>query len=118
MSYPCDRPILAINQTKGKLAVIGSTEMLSDEYFEKEENQKIFEFLLKFFFTREVEFDKKSPQLDVEYRYAPDIAELSEKLKSCLQESDELPKDVTTLFDCTLFKFDIDQIPEAVKLYE
>lgn len=38
MSYPCDRPILAINQTKGKLAVIGSTEMLSDEYFEKEEN--------------------------------------------------------------------------------
>ncbi|CAD8120067.1 unnamed protein product [Paramecium sonneborni] len=118
MSYPCEKPIMAINQEKGKLVVIGSTDIFNDEYFEKDDNQKIFDFLLKFFFTKEVEFDKKTPFIENDCKNAPDIAELSDKLKSCLQESEELPKDVTTLFDSTLFKFDLDLIPDAVKLYE
>lgn len=44
LSYPVNRPIAAVCQLKGhgKLAVIGSTEMFTDEYFEKEENSKIF----------------------------------------------------------------------------
>lgn len=72
--------------------------MFNDDYFDKEDNTKIFEFLMKFFFTKEVEFDKKKETNaagDVDYNYAPDIAELSEKLKSCLQESEELPRDFT-----------------------
>ena len=59
---------------------------------------KIFDFLMKFYFTKEVEFDKKREQVasaDADYLYAPDIAELSEKLKSCLQEGEELPRDFT-----------------------
>jgi len=32
--------------------------MFADEYFEKEENSKFFDFLMRFFFTKEVEFDK------------------------------------------------------------
>lgn len=32
--------------------------MFNDEYFEKEDNAKIFEFLIKFFMTKEVEFEK------------------------------------------------------------
>ncbi|KAM3132992.1 hypothetical protein pb186bvf_014848 [Paramecium bursaria] len=118
MSYPSDRPIMAINQTKGKLVVLGSTDIFSDEYFEKENNAKLFDFILKYFFTKEVDFDKKTAQLEQEYYYAPDVAELSEKLKSCLQESEELPRDPTTMFDTNLFKFDIDHIPEAIKLFE
>jgi len=38
-------------------------------------------------------------------------------LRSCLQESDPLPRDFTQLFDDSLFKFDTDLIPEGVKLY-
>ncbi len=67
--------------------MIGSTDMFADEYFEKEENSKFFDFLMRFFFTKEVEFDKKkepTANADNEYNFAPDIAELSEKLKSCL----------------------------------
>jgi intraflagellar transport protein 52 len=41
--------------------VIGSTDIFNDEYFEKEENQKLFDFVLKYFFTKEVEFDRKPP---------------------------------------------------------
>lgn len=32
--------------------------MFSDEYFEKEDNAKIFDFLIKFFMTKEVSFSK------------------------------------------------------------
>lgn len=84
MSYPCERPIMAINSDKGKLVVIGSTDIFNDEYFEKDDNQKIFDFLLKFYFSKDVEFDKKAPFNESENKNAPDIAELSDKLKSCL----------------------------------
>jgi intraflagellar transport protein 52 len=35
-----------------------------------------------------------------------------------LQESDELPKNFTTLFNEKLYKFDTDLIPETLELYE
>ena len=31
--------------------------MFTDEYFEKENNQKIFDFFLKFLLTKEVDFE-------------------------------------------------------------
>lgn len=48
----------------------------------------------------------------------PDITSLADKLRSCLQESDDLPKDFTTLFNEKLFKFDTDLIPQALELYK
>lgn len=53
-----------------------------------------------------------------DYHYLPETAEISETLRSCLQESEELPKDFTTLFDMNLFKFDTSLIPAAVELYD
>jgi intraflagellar transport protein 52 len=52
-----------------------------------------------------------------EYVHVPDITALADRLRSCLQESDELPRDFTTLFHNKLYKFDTDLIPEAIKLY-
>ena len=43
----------------GKLVVVGSYEMFTDEYFEKEDNSKIFDFFIKFFMTKEVQFEKQ-----------------------------------------------------------
>lgn len=31
--------------------------MFTDEYFEKEDNQKLFDFYIKYFLTKEVEFE-------------------------------------------------------------
>jgi intraflagellar transport protein 52 len=44
LSYPINRPVCAVYQEKngGKLVVMGSTDIFTDEYFDKEENQKIF----------------------------------------------------------------------------
>ena len=47
----------------------------------------------------------------------PDITALADRLRSCLQESDELPRDFTTMFNDKLYKFDTDLIPEAIKLF-
>jgi hypothetical protein len=33
------------------------------------------------------------------YNFVPDISEMAENLKSCLQGSHDLPKDFTKLFD-------------------
>ena len=52
------------------------------------------------------------------YHHLPDCEALSERVKCCLQESEEVTKDFTTLFDETLFKFDTSLIPEAVALYD
>jgi len=42
--------------------------------------------LLKFFFTEEVEIEQTKDITEFpEYQHVPDVAEMAEKLKSCLQ---------------------------------
>lgn len=48
----------------------------------------------------------------------PDITALADRLRSCLQESDDLPKDFTTLFHTNLYKFDTDLVPQAIELFK
>ena len=52
------------------------------------------------------------------YNFVPDISEMAENLKSCLQESPDLPKDFTKLFDTELFSLDTELVPEIAKLYK
>ena len=93
--------------------------MFNDYYFEKEENQKIFDFLLKFLLTNEVQLDKNQNEQNIQdYTYVPEIIELAENLKSCLEQPEELPKDFTKLFEENLFKFSTDLIPESIALYQ
>lgn len=68
----------------------------------------------------EAEFErniKEDPELS-EYVHVPDITALADRLRSCLQESDDLPRDFTTLFNDKVYKFDTDLIPEAIKLFD
>ena len=53
-----------------------------------------------------------------EYMHVPDITALADRLRSCLQESDELPKDFTTLFNDKLYTFDTNLVPEALSLFK
>ena len=45
----------------------------------------------------------------------PDVSQLAEQVKSCLQESDEVPRDITKLFDSSLFKIDTSTVPRVIK---
>ena len=48
----------------------------------------------------------------------PDTQALAERLRSCLQESEPLPRDFTKLFHSEPFGFDTHLVPEAAKLYD
>lgn len=50
-----------------------------------------------------------------DYNMLPDIAKLAGQLKTCLQESDDVPRDITMLFDNSLFKLDTSLVPNAIK---
>ena len=57
--------------------------------------------------------DSDDPEIN-DYHYLPDTHALAERLRVCVEERDELPRDFTTMFDQTMFKFDTNLIPEAV----
>ena len=40
---------------------------------------------------------------------------MAEQVKSCLQETEEVPRDITTLFDSSLYKLDTSLVPKAIK---
>jgi len=119
ISYPLNRPLAAACEVgKGRLLVIGSVRIFDDDYLDFEMNSALFSHLMKWC-TRQSDLDLTTgtyPELE-EYHYIPDTRTLAEDLKSCLQESEPLPRDFTQLFDSTLFGFDTSSIPEAVKLY-
>ena len=50
-----------------------------------------------------------------DYNYLPDTATMAEQVKSCLQETEEVPRDITTLFDSSLYKLDTSLVPKAIK---
>ncbi|XP_058033817.1 intraflagellar transport protein 52 homolog isoform X1 [Ahaetulla prasina] len=121
--FPLNRPILAFYPYKtqgGKLAVLGSCHMFSDQYLEKEENTKIMEVLFQWLTTNDIhlnQIDAEDPEIS-DYTMLPDIATLSERLRVCLQEGDENPRDFTTLFDMSIYQLDTTALPKIIKSYE
>ncbi|XP_053105532.1 intraflagellar transport protein 52 homolog isoform X1 [Hemicordylus capensis] len=104
----------------GKLAVLGSCHMFSDQYLEKEENSKIMDVLFQWLTTSDIhlnQIDAEDPEIS-DYTMLPDIATLSDRLRVCLQEGDENPRDFTTLFDMSVYQMDTTALPKIIKSYE
>jgi len=122
ISYPLNRPVGAVYEKPGmgKICVMGSVRMLDDEYFECEKNKQIVDTLIKWLLNlSDVNFSfpyGEEPEIS-DYHHIPHTQGLAMNLRSCLQENEPLPRDFTQLFDETLFKFDMDLVPEGVKLY-
>jgi len=126
ISYPMNRPIAACAPSKsgkGRLCVLGSSSIFSDDWLMKEHNYKLLEALLQWLLDHTMTLDarKRDKAGDAEiseYRHLPNTEALAERLRPCLEENEPLPKDFTKLFDHKLFQFDTKLIPEAVKLYD
>ncbi|XP_050403597.1 intraflagellar transport protein 52 homolog isoform X1 [Patella vulgata] len=124
--FPLNRPVCALHSSKmnikgrGKLAVVGSVHMFHDQYIDKEENSKVLDVLIQYLTTDDIKLniiDAEDPEIS-DYNQLPDTARLSDELKTCLQESDDIPRDITTLFDHSLFKLDTSIVPKAIDAYE
>ncbi|XP_008272679.2 intraflagellar transport protein 52 homolog isoform X2 [Oryctolagus cuniculus] len=121
--FPLNRPILAFYHSKnqgGKLAVLGSCHMFSDQYLDKEENSKIMDVVFQWLTTEDIhlnQIDAEDPEIS-DYMMLPDTATLSERLRVCLQEGDENPRDFTTLFDLSIYQLDTASLPKVIKAHE
>ncbi|QQP54512.1 Intraflagellar transport protein 52-like protein, partial [Caligus rogercresseyi] len=65
VSYPLNRPICAFYKhpnTNGKLAVLGSTAIFSDQYIDKEDNHKLKDIVFNFLTSDEIKLN----QIDAE----------------------------------------------------
>jgi len=122
ISYPLNRPIAAVHSKAGmgRICVIGSVHMFGDDFLDCEKNRQVIDTLLRWLMKLsdcELSYGYgEEPELS-EYHHIPHTQGLAMNLRSCLQENEPLPRDFTQLFDDSLFKFDTDLIPEAVKLY-
>merc|ERR1712054_437648 len=93
---------------------------MGDNWVDKDENGKLCEILVKWLTcSGDVNMDvMDAEEPDVsDYHHLPDTEALAERVRCCLQETEEVTKDFTLLFDDSLFKFDTSLIPEAVELY-
>uniref|UniRef100_A0A8C1RX38 Intraflagellar transport protein 52 homolog n=1 Tax=Cyprinus carpio TaxID=7962 RepID=A0A8C1RX38_CYPCA len=115
--FPLNRPVLAFHQVKnaGKLAALGSCHMFSDQYLDKEENSKIMDVVFQWLTTDSIplnQIDAEDPEI-TDYTMLPDTGSLSERLRVCLQEGDENPRDFTSLFDMSLLKLHTNTLPSV-----
>eukprot|EP00048_Salpingoeca_helianthica_P016094 m.230426 g.230426 ORF g.230426 m.230426 type:complete len:418 (-) comp18009_c0_seq1:218-1471(-) len=122
VSLPMNQPVCALAniKRKGRLMVLGSYQMFSDQYFDKEDNAKLFDVLLQLATSSTIQLnaiDAQNPDVP-DNVYLPDTAKLAEQLRVCLQEGDEVPRDFTTLADRTLFGISTAAIPAAVRAFE
>ena len=71
--------------------------MFDDEFLDKEDNNKVWYGMMRFL-TQGADIQDNPGREDnaiTEYHRTPDTSQLSENLRSCLQESKPLPKDFT-----------------------
>lgn len=123
VSFPLNRPVGAFfpgtRSGKGKIAVLGSAHMFSDQYLDKEENTKILDVIINYLTSDDIKMnviDAEDPEV-ADYNMQPDTSQLADQVKSCLQESDEVPRDITRLFDSALYTIDTSTVPKVIKAY-
>ena len=123
ISYPLNRPLCICANSKsgkGKICLLGSIKFLNNDYIDKEENRKVIEGLLKWLLgltNPGVTIPSKEVSIS-NYTYIPNIISLSDKVKSCLEEAKEPPRNFNDLYDMSLFKIDNNLVPEAIELYD
>ena len=129
ISYPMNRPIASIWESdtvneiggkRGRFIVIGSTEIFSDDWIDKEENSKLCDILFSWlldFAEIDMMTDRRDDNL-TEFTAVPNIETLSESIKPCLQGLEDLPVDFSRLFDLNVHKFDLNHISDVVNMYK
>jgi intraflagellar transport protein 52 len=122
VAYPLSIPTAGVYHDRdgagGRILCLGSSMMLSDDWVGKEENGKLADVLFRWCLGGYSlnQFDMTQPDV-ADLVYVPDTADLANRVRCCLQESEQVPRDPTTMFDATLFKFDTSLVPEAIALY-
>jgi intraflagellar transport protein 52 len=118
-SYPLNRPIIAHARIgKGTLTVFGSAHVFSDEWIKCESNGKLAKFIIGLIITKTEalnEIDAEHPEV-TERWYTPDIQSMSERLRSCIHESEKLRPDFKENFDRGFFRMDMSFVAQSERV--
>lgn len=124
VSFPQDRPVLALYQhpgpSGGRLAVLGSAALLSDQYLDKEDNNKVKDVVMAFLTSDDVklnQIDAEDPEV-ADYTMVPDTGRMADITRVCLQESEEIPPDYTRLFQSRLFSISTTAVPRTISAHK
>ena len=125
-SYPVDCPIVSAwegenagNRPRGKLLVVGSADVFSDSWIEKEENNELCNVFFRFLLHQNVSFDPSIGRADFEEKeIVPCISTLANLVKPCFHEHEPLPQDCKTLLIEDLYRLKMDHITDVIDLYK
>ncbi|GIY23067.1 intraflagellar transport protein 52 homolog [Caerostris darwini] len=121
--FPFNRPTCAFyrdSHTNCRLIAFGSTMALSDSYFHKEENSKLFKILFGILSESDVELntaDVLCPDV-TDYNALPDIGKLAEVPYSCLQENEEILSKSAIILKAQLHQFDNRCVAKVLSTYK
>lgn len=121
--YPSNSNVFAMSaRGKGVLFVMGSWMALSDQYYELEENPKLFGFIVR---RAQKPSEYSFPSMkahameaDPSKRAIPNIEALSEKLLSCVQETPSISHNFMNNFHNNVFEANFNMLPEALKTFD
>jgi intraflagellar transport protein 52 len=104
----------------GKICVLGSSHIFHDSYIEKEDNRRLLGALITCL-TDDTSFlnmiDAEDPDI-AEYTHTPNIGAIASRPKTCLQDSEDIPRDLSKLFDqddSELFALDMRHVPMVIR---
>lgn len=125
-SYPVDCPIAAAwegnkvgDKPPGKLVVLGSADIFSEIWIEKEENNQLCDVIFRFLLHHNVSFDPSTGRADFEEKEnVPCISTLASLVKSCLEAEEPLPQDPKSLLINDLFSLQMDHVTDVIDLYK
>ena len=135
VSFPGNRPIASaweddlmksptesIKHKRGRMIVMGSSDIFNDKWLEKEQNGKLFDIVMNYLLHDDaaINFDKTCARLEFdEKKCVPNISSMAHQVQSCLQEGEILPQDINELFCEDLFQYNNHNlIPETIKMYD
>ena len=138
LCFPSKRPICGVwdeasfnptyaKTSRGRLMALGSNDMFTDEWFDKEMNSCLLQSFIRYLLRESNHaFDRSdsflvddSHKIEDSTVVAPDTEALSGRLKWCLEEHAPLPQDVSSLYRLERVTFDSTRaIPKVMKTYE
>lgn len=130
LCYPVNRPIISAyenfkDKNEGRICVLGSSRVFTDEYFSKEDNEKLALTLISWLMKEKdaLQIDPTSaiePDID-DYNFIPSTEALSNTVLGCIEESEEISNDLHEIVGSTsssCFGFNLDQVPLVLRAHE
>jgi intraflagellar transport protein 52 len=63
------------------------------------------------------QIDSEDPDIN-ELNYIQNLNKVSDRVKTCLQDSEDIPRDVSKLFDSELFSLDMQHLPKVIRAFD